>query len=534
MQQLMASAFLAAATALSPGLHHGQATPSPSPAVSAVAGSGILTQQSSGTWTTTVVLQASAVCLSRLSYDLVTTPPGRPAAGTITRLRPVQAATAAPVRCPSPAAQDEEVTVAFQLSSVPAAATLVVADRPGGPAIAPVAIAVTTVHRFVPLSEYLWVPVICGAALAAALLAVICAVALARFRRQRPDKNRASFWRKPIYASAAWTFKDSWATNIGFGATAVAATLTGAGAVSTLLPGVQLDRYAILLSICGAIIVAAPLVFGILYALLSGSRGMVPDNATLTFPPDETGVRRCEIQVAGGASVTLPAPPASSGHPIPVAPGQNIVIEDVTAVLPGDSTIVLMGIGNNGLRVLAPDATGGVPAPHASVRHLADASHRDDPAPDGYGSPELQVTTPTGGQGKAVPFATIKVTGFATMMLPTGTTARAPEPDGKVMRFAPRTVLRIPLGDNVMVADFRSLIPAALVTMFGIGAQLGTLGVLAFWLSNRTAAVRCGALAVIIVMAVTVLAYAIATTLALSDSKPGSAMTADSATSATL
>jgi hypothetical protein len=532
----MASAFLAAATALSPGLHHAQSAPgaSPSPSVSAVTGSAILTQQSSGTWTTTVVLQASAVCVSSLTYELITTPAGRPATGTVTRLRPVQAATAAPVRCPSPAAQDEEVTVAFHLSSIPAAATLVVADGRAGPAIAPTAIPVTTVHRFVPLSQYLWVPIISGAALAAGLLAVIWALALAHAARSRPDKNRPSFWRKPIYASAAWTFKDSWATNIGFGATAVAATLTGAGAVSTLLPGVQLDRYAILMSLCGAIIVAAPLVFGILYAVLSRSNGMVPDNATLMFPPDETGVRRCEIQVAGGASVTLPAPAAGADTPILVPPGQNIVIEDVMAVLPGDSTIVLMGISNNGLRVHAPDAAGGTVAAHASARPLADADRHGSQRPDANGTPGVEITPPAGYQDQPVPFATIKVKGFATMMLPPGTTARAPEPDGKVMKFAPRTVLRIPLGDNVMVADFRSLLPAALVTMFGIGAQLGTLGVLAFALSNRTGTVRYGALALIIFMALTVLAYAIVTTLALSDSKPGSAMTADSATSATL
>jgi hypothetical protein len=532
MHQLMASAFLAASTALIPGLHHapGAPDPGPSPAVSAVTTSAILTQQSSGLWKTTVVLQASAVCVSKLTYELVTTPPGRPALGAVTSLHPVRAATAAPVKCPSPAAEDEEVTVAFHLSAVPAAATLVVA----GGTIAPAAIPMTTVHRYVSLSQYLWVPIISGAALAAALLAVICGLALAHFIRAGSDGNRAGFWRKPIYASAAWTFKDSWATNIGFGATAVAATLTGAGAVSTLLPGVQLDRYAILMSICGAIIVAAPLVFGILYTLLSGSRGMVPNNATLMFPlDDKTGVRRCEIQVPGGASVTLPAPPAGANNPILVPPGQRIVIEDVTAVLPGDSTIVLMGIGNNGLRVHAPAATGGILAPHASPTRQADASRPAD-EPDADGNPEIQITAPPGPQEKPVPFATIKVTGYATMMLPEGTTARAPEPDGKLMRFAPRTVLRIPLGPNVMVADFRSLLPAALVTMFGIGAELGALGALAFSLSDRTTAFRYSALAVIIVMAATILAYAIATTLALADPKPGSAMTADSATSATL
>jgi hypothetical protein len=92
--------------------------------VSAVTNGPMLTQQSSGTWTTTVVLDASAVCVSNLTYELVTTPPGRPVNGTIDGRHPIQG-TAAPINCHSPTAEDEEVTVAFHLSSVPLAATLV-------------------------------------------------------------------------------------------------------------------------------------------------------------------------------------------------------------------------------------------------------------------------------------------------------------------------------------------------------------------------------------------------------------------------
>ena len=90
------------------------------------------------------------------------------------------------------------------------------------------------------------------------------------------------------------------------------------------------------------------------------------------------------------------------------------------------------------------------------------------------------------------------------------------------------------MGNNVIVADFRSLIPAALVTMFGIGAELGILGVLAFSLSNRTAPIRGTALALVIIVAIVVLWYATITTAALADSTPGSALTPDSSTSATL
>lgn len=69
--------------------------------------------------------------------------------------------------------------------------------------------------------------------------------------------------------------------------------------------------------------------------------------------------------------------------------------------------------------------------------------------------------------------------------------------------------------------------------MFGIGAELGLLGVLAFSLSNRTAPIRGIALAVVIVPAMSVAWYAIAATAALADSAPGSALPPDSSTSAT-
>jgi hypothetical protein len=71
--------------------------------------------------------------------------------------------------------------------------------------------------------------------------------------------------------------------------------------------------------------------------------------------------------------------------------------------------------------------------------------------------------------------AAVKATGFGRMALPRQTIARAP--DGKETQFRRATVLRAPLGSNVIVADFQSLIPAALVTLFGIGAELGILGV---------------------------------------------------------
>lgn len=84
-----------------------------------------------------------------------------------------------------------------------------------------------------------------------------------RVRRPEPEPVRVPFLHRPIYASASWSFKDSWATNItalGGGVGAIAAAV---GATSTVFPGVALDRFAILLAFFAAVVVMGPLVLGL-------------------------------------------------------------------------------------------------------------------------------------------------------------------------------------------------------------------------------------------------------------------------------
>jgi hypothetical protein len=529
MYQFIASASLAAFAALSAGLHvqtsqspssgpsphsssspspssSSSANPSPSPSVSAVANGPILSQLASGRWTTTVVLQASDVCVSKLTYELVTTQPVMQAHGEVTSHVPIPPSSAIPVPCPSSTTTEaEEVTLAFTLPSVPLAATLIVVDDHDAHPAPPAAIAMMAIHRYVSSWDYLWWPIISGALLAL-IFANVFAIATDEGGAPHPDQEKKP--RKPIYASATWTFKDSWATNIGVGATAIAAILTGAGAVSTQFPGVQLDRYAVLMAACGLLIVSAPLVFGILYAWPSRSPGNVPDNAELLhYGPS------LAIEVPGGASLTFPSLAPNAKDPLPVTPGKIRIGQNITPVISSDGTIVLKSTDHN----LAVRAVNTVPGP-------------DSPPP---AASSVEIMSP----GNPIPpgsfpFVTVKATGFARIKLPRQTIAHAP--DGKETEFRRATMLRVPLGSNVIVADFQSLIPAALVTMFGIGAELGILGVLAFALSNRTAPVRGTALALVIVTAIIVLCYAIATTLALADSTPGSALSPDSSTSATL
>ncbi len=85
----------------------------------------------------------------------------------------------------------------------------------------------------------------------------------ARARRPEPEPVPVPFLHRPIYASASWSFKDSWATNITALGGGVGAIAAAAGATSTVFPGVALDRFAILLAFFAAVVVMGPLVLGL-------------------------------------------------------------------------------------------------------------------------------------------------------------------------------------------------------------------------------------------------------------------------------
>ena len=398
--------------------------------------------------------------------------------------------------------------MAFTLPSVPLAATLVVVDNYGAHPAVPTAITMTAVHRFVSWGQYVWWPCISGCALAALFLVLALLVFYLLQRQPRPRRGQPI---RPIYASSGWTFRDSWATNIGTGATAVAAILTGAGAVSTQLPGVQLDRYAVLMAVCGLIIVSAPLIFGIFHVIPSPYKKAIPKNAEVTHAPDSL-----VVDVPSGATLTFPSRDADAKDPVPVSPGTIRIGADIPVVLPGDDTMVLKGPGD-GLTVRTVQTTGVAQPPGGRVEVMS------------------PVTVP----GRPFPFVTIKVAGFASVKLPGTTTARFLVPGGEESRFEERRFgrgiwVRIPQGDNVIAVGFGPLIAAALVTLFGIGAELGIFGVLAFSLSDRTTAVRWTALGLIVFMALVVVGYAIATTTALVAKSPGSALAPDSSTAAVL
>ena len=197
-----------------------------------------LTQSASdpGTWTTTAYLNTAALCAEPVTFSLQLTPsPGKPvpltpASSVIANCGPGE--TASPITA---------VTLSASLAEVPLSATLVVTPSPVAAASETQLDVTLAVHRHVSVYQYLVIPVCCGAVLAALLIIATVAFGVPRSRRPaRPPRSRRrnahldkeDFWRRPLYAASAWTWGDSWVTNI----TAVGTLI---GTVLTASPGLK-------------------------------------------------------------------------------------------------------------------------------------------------------------------------------------------------------------------------------------------------------------------------------------------------------
>ena len=530
--------MLAVFAGLSPAAaHHGplvadsaSADPSPTPAVSfsATETTAVLTQKSAELWTTSIVVDVSPACLHGLHYELVTTWPDDRVPGKVAKvigLGPgVPGRKAGQPDCADPAALTSawgsEVDLHFRMvfAAVPRGAAVVLED-PDGIAVLP---AITlTIHRQVTLTDYLVIPVGCGVVLAVLFLAAVIMIVIwddirdqrrpgPRLEQPRMDLSRNGrsfwkrFWQQPLFASAAWTFKDSWATNVTVGVSATGAILAAFGTVSTLFPGVQLDRFAILMAGFGAIIAVAPLVFGIANALWPNSYLTLPDNSLARPPTGKPAI----LHAVAGASISLPEGTTHDGSD----PSTKAV---TASVLPTSTESAPLMEIRGGWIALTRDGTIALAGGGTVVVKTLPA--------------EVSITVGPAG-------AVVKVTGVADLTLPPDTEVitpanAAPDLPGttpRVIRLRRKSILKVPSAGNVMNADMRSVAPAAVFTMFGIGAELGLLGVLAWFLSTESTAVRVSALVVLVLAALIVLGYAWSTTRSLADAGQGSALSASS------
>jgi len=127
--------------------------------------------------------------------------------------------------------------------------------------------------------------------------------------------------------------------------------------------------------------------------------------------------------------------------------------------------------------------------------------------------------------------AKVTVTGAADITLGTGAVICAPQRAAYSLPKLRR--LMAPQGTNLIVANLRMILTVNVLTMFGIGAELGLAGVLAA-LSSATAFGKGWIYAALAAVAVLAIWYAATATRAVTDPQPGSSLSAEAGTSFTL
>jgi hypothetical protein len=235
----------------------------------------------------------------------------------------------------------------------------------------------------------------------------------------------------------------------------------------------------------------------------SGASIAVPGGATVTAL---SGDRDGSQQVKPGQSLQVP-----SGLSIGVVGGTAMAIPGSTDIGVQAGAVLLLTGANGSFTLPADDLTaadGGKPA-DARIRY------------------PVRIAV-TGG-------AKITVTGVTDVTLPPGTQSTAPYRRQERSELLRERGLQVPPpGGNVMFATVGIVLAAAVVTMFGIGAQIGIAGVLSYGLSEASQAWRWVMLCVSAIIAVLVLWYSVTAIRALADPRPGSSISATGGTSFTL
>jgi hypothetical protein len=127
--------------------------------------------------------------------------------------------------------------------------------------------------------------------------------------------------------------------------------------------------------------------------------------------------------------------------------------------------------------------------------------------------------------------ATATVTGVADISLPKATIV-APGRSG--MGLKPNTTLTVPSGTNVMAGGMGSVLPAAVLTTFGSGAEIGLVAVLAAHYATIGYAGQVAAVVISSVVAAGLVLYGATSIRALADSTPGTSLSSGAGTSFTL
>jgi hypothetical protein len=384
-----------------------------------------------------------------------------------------------------------------------------------------------------PEWSYLWAPIGIGGAFVLVLVAYIGWIGIP-YRQQGPPQTAKmftkAFWTTPFHASGVWTFNDSWATNITAVGTLIGTLFATTGALDSVLPGYDQNPFITMNIVCGGITVLAPLLFGVLYVKFSRRYASAPANATYKLAGNSavSVPAGATISVANGATIKTASglQKVKAGGTIPSPPSRTITLYPGTRLaLPGGTDIAVQASGtltlDNDTWIADSDLE---PAQH-QVHRGRRAMLRRAAVSSAFPIRGGDRVTVIGG-------AKISVTGVANIMLPWGTTVTAPGYLRKILSV--ETPIVVPPSTDLIAADMRCLIPAASLTIFGIGTEIGMVAILAGHFSRAGSGGHVTAWIISAIAAVGLIVYAVTAMRALADPAPGSSLSGRSGTSFTL
>lgn len=548
----------------------------------------LLVQAGAGRWQAMVLLNDTAAACQgydSATYWLVTTEP----AGTIPAAGSPKVKVAGSTTLGQADGSSCDVTVAFAgLARVPATGALVIDQASTSSAVA------LTVSRSVTLTSYLVVPAVAGGAMA--ILFLIAALVLVRpydrERRKTASRRTSRYWYHSVPGSGAWSLGDSWATNISTGLVVVGSVLTTATAVNSMFPGVTLDRFAIANIAAGAIVLAAPVFFGIYYGWFTGRYPGPSADAVIGLPlgrdaviglPSGAGITMCAdasikadnqdpvqirvgatLQIAPGATISLQAGDAASvaraiaqenaragirtvAHLAvleatervmraePDTADHRFLVETAAQVAPDDAPALAQAIKNalaQSYDAMTLSGTSDI-AVHPGCKLTVEGT-------DAAWTIQKSDMTPVGNEDEPVTYpavigvpggAKVTVTGAADITLPDQSVITSPRRGTRKVTLVRH--LTVPQGSNLITATLSMLMVANVITLFGLGAELGIAGVLAH-LSVAAPAGQVVMIIVVVVVGLLLLIYAVSAMRAMVDPQPGSSLNAETGASFTL
>jgi hypothetical protein len=338
-----------------------------------------------------------------------------------------------------------------------------------------------------------------------------------------------------FYASAAWTFGDSGATNITALATALAVILGSGAVLTSVFPTIDLNPFIIMNVACGGMVAAAPILFGIANVVVMRGNPAFPVDARLMLQADAT------ITLPSGASIALPGGATvkkaidgpekariKDGSTLQVPPGSKITVSSASIMaLPSGAAVAISPGATLTIDTAILIASGDLAAPQGSPtgghQSIWDWPSRMA-APDPHVTASDLITVTEG--------AVATVTGAADIFLPRAATMMAPGSRG--MALKPNTTLTVPSAPNVMAAGMGSVLSAAALTTFGVGTEIGLVAVLAAHYSPAGHAGRVAAVVISALVAAGLILYGATSIRSLADPTPGTSLSSSARTSFTL